>query len=70
VKQACADLGVDPARSVVIGDIGSDVDAAAAAGAAGVLIPTPETRAGEIAAAGCVAATLGDAVAHILRGEW
>ncbi len=34
VKQACADLGVDPDRCVVVGDIGSDVEAAAAGGRA------------------------------------
>jgi HAD superfamily hydrolase (TIGR01662 family) len=48
VKDACAELGVEPARCVVVGDIGSDVEAAAAAGATGVLVPTPQTRAEEV----------------------
>ena len=51
VKAACAELGVDPARCVVIGDIGADVDAAAAAGAVGILVPTPVTRRAEVEAA-------------------
>ena len=39
VRQAAAELGVDPADCVVIGDIGSDVAAAHAAGARAVLVP-------------------------------
>ena len=49
VKAACAELDVDPARCVVIGDIGADVEAAAAAGAVGILVPTPVTRRAEVA---------------------
>lgn len=49
---AAADaLGVPPARCVLIGDIGADVDAALAAGARPVLVPTAATRAEEIDAA-------------------
>ncbi|MBF6435392.1 HAD family hydrolase [Nocardia cyriacigeorgica] len=44
---AAAELGVDPSRCVVIGDIGSDIEAALAAGARAVLVPTPRTRATE-----------------------
>ena len=54
-----------PDQCVVIGDIGADVDAALAAGARAVLVPTPETRVAEIDRAGLLAAvapTLGDAV--------
>ncbi|WP_434097303.1 HAD-IIIA family hydrolase [Streptomyces pharetrae] len=51
VLAACARLGADPSRSVVIGDIGADVAAARAAGARGVLVPTPVTRPEETAAA-------------------
>jgi HAD superfamily hydrolase (TIGR01662 family) len=70
VKTACADLEVDPARCVVIGDIGADVDAATAAGAVGILVPTPVTRAAEVAAAGRRAATLTAAVDDVLAGRW
>ena len=70
VDQACADLGVDPARAVVIGDIGADVEAAVAAGAVGMLVPTPDTRPAEVAAAPLVARTLADAVDRILEGAW
>lgn len=48
VTGAAAALGVDPARCVVVGDIGADVDAAVAAGARAVLVPTPVTRAEEV----------------------
>lgn len=68
VLRAAAALGVAPDRVAVIGDIGADVEAAAAAGAQGVLVPTPRTRAEEIAAASRVAATLGEAVALLLGG--
>ncbi|WP_236670533.1 HAD-IIIA family hydrolase [Streptomyces sp. 7-21] len=51
VLAACARLGVPPHRTVVIGDIAADQAAARAAGARGVLVPAPATRAGEIRAA-------------------
>ncbi|WP_346621307.1 HAD-IIIA family hydrolase [Blastococcus montanus] len=70
VKAACAELGVDPARCVVVGDIGADVEAAAAAGAAGLMVPTPVTRREEIAAAERVLPTLPDAVDAVLDGRW
>jgi HAD superfamily hydrolase (TIGR01662 family) len=62
VLQAAADLGVAPHEVVVVGDIGADVQAAAAAGARGVLVPTAQTRADEVAAAPLVAADLAEAV--------
>jgi len=66
---AAADaLGVDPARTVVIGDIAADLGAADAAGGAGVLVPTPVTRADEVAAAAHTAPTLLDAVRLVLAG--
>ena len=40
---------------LVVGDIGADVAAARAAGAASVLVPTPVTRPEEVADAPCVA---------------
>ena len=70
VKDACTALGVDPARCVVVGDIGADVDAATAAGAVGVLVPTPVTRRAEVAAAPRAAETLAAAVDDVLWGRW
>ena len=70
VKAACAELDVDPARCVVIGDIGADVEAAAAAGAVGIMVPTPVTRKAEIDAAPRVLATLTEAVDVVLGGCW
>jgi HAD superfamily hydrolase (TIGR01662 family) len=70
VKDACADLGLDPARCVVIGDIAADVDAATAAGAVGILVPTPVTRRSEVAAAPHTAPSLPAAVDDVLAGAW
>ncbi|MGY1773637.1 HAD-IIIA family hydrolase [Blastococcus sp. SYSU D00813] len=70
VKAACAELGVEPARCVVIGDIAADVDAAEAAGAVGIMVPTPVTRRSEVAAARHVSATLTEAVDGVLAGQW
>jgi HAD superfamily hydrolase (TIGR01662 family) len=70
VEAACAELDVDPARTVVVGDIGADVEAAAAAGASGILVPTPVTRRQEVAAAPRRAATLPAAVGDVLAGRW
>ncbi|MGO2180553.1 D-glycero-alpha-D-manno-heptose-1,7-bisphosphate 7-phosphatase, partial [Cellulosimicrobium funkei] len=62
VLAAAADLGVEPWRCAVVGDIGADVGAALAAGATPVLVPTPVTRAEEVAAAPCVVPDLAAAV--------
>jgi histidinol-phosphate phosphatase family protein len=70
VKQALAEAGVAPARAVMIGDIGSDLAAAGAAGVAGVLVPTRQTLPDEVAAAETVATTLPAAVDAVLRGAW
>jgi HAD superfamily hydrolase (TIGR01662 family) len=70
VKAACAELDVEPARCVVIGDIGADIEAAEAAGAVGILVPTPVTRRAEVAAAGRRAETLPAAVDGVLAGRW
>jgi histidinol-phosphate phosphatase family protein len=70
VKAACAELDVDPARCVVIGDIGADVEAAAAAGAVGMMVPTPVTRDDEIAAADRVLSSVTEAVDVVLDGCW
>jgi D-glycero-D-manno-heptose 1,7-bisphosphate phosphatase len=62
VLDAARRLGVDPADCAVVGDIGADLGAARAAGAVGVLVPTPATRAEEVAAAELVATDLLDAL--------
>jgi HAD superfamily hydrolase (TIGR01662 family) len=70
VRDACAELGVDPARCVVVGDVAADVEAGEAAGAVGILVPTPVTRREEVAAAARRAATLADAVDDVLAGRY
>jgi histidinol-phosphate phosphatase family protein len=69
IEAAAGALGVEVAGCVVIGDIGADVEAARAAGARGVLVPTPVTRAEEVAAAPEVAADLLSAVELVLGSE-
>jgi histidinol phosphatase-like enzyme len=68
VLRAAAELGVAPERCAVVGDIGGDVEAARAAGAVGILVPTPVTRRDEITAAPIVAGDLATAVDIILGG--
>ncbi|HEX3623623.1 MAG TPA: HAD family hydrolase [Acidimicrobiales bacterium] len=68
VLAAAAALGVSPAACVLIGDIGADVEAARAAGASAVLVPTPATRRQEVVAADVVADTLEEAVDLVLAG--
>ncbi|MBB5960255.1 histidinol-phosphate phosphatase family protein [Saccharothrix tamanrassetensis] len=65
VLAACEALDVEPSRTVVIGDIGADVDAARAAGASSVLVPTPRTLRAEIDQAPCVAKDLAGALEAI-----
>jgi HAD superfamily hydrolase (TIGR01662 family) len=69
VLRAADELGVAPERCAVIGDIGADVDAARAAGAGAVLVPTPVTRSEEVAAAPVVRSDLLSAVRHLLGTE-
>jgi HAD superfamily hydrolase (TIGR01662 family) len=69
VEAAAAALGTTADRCVVVGDIGRDMAAAGAAGAAGVLVPTDVTRPAEVAAAPAVAGDLAGAVALILRRQ-
>lgn len=66
VYEVAEKLGVDPASCVVIGDIGSDIEAARAAGARGILVPTQRTRIEEVEAAPEVASDLGTAVDLLL----
>jgi HAD superfamily hydrolase (TIGR01662 family) len=68
IEAAAHALGVAPQDCVVIGDIGADVEAARAAGARAILIPTAITRIEEIAAAPLVARDLSHAV-ELLLGE-
>ncbi len=68
VYKAAAELDVDPARCAVVGDIGSDIEAARAAGGRGILVPTERTLPEEIEAAPEVAPNLGAAV-DLLLGE-
>ncbi|MCD4532567.1 HAD-IIIA family hydrolase [Nocardioides sp. cx-169] len=70
LKRACEETGVDPGRAVMIGDIGADVEAAAAAGVSAVLVPTASTRAEEVAAAYRVAPSFATAVSSVMAGEW
>ncbi|HWC27149.1 MAG TPA: HAD-IIIA family hydrolase [Solirubrobacteraceae bacterium] len=69
VLGAAARLGVAPVECAVIGDIGADVEAARAAGARGVLVPTPVTRAQEVRAAPEVAPDLASAVELLIGGR-
>jgi HAD superfamily hydrolase (TIGR01662 family) len=66
ILQAAETLGVDPADCVVIGDIGADVEAAKAAGARAILVPTKATRREEVEAAPEVARDLQRAVDLVL----
>lgn len=68
VLSACSRLGLDPADVVVIGDIGADMGAAAAAGARGVLVPTDVTLDEEIDDAPAVARDLAEAVGLLWAG--
>jgi HAD superfamily hydrolase (TIGR01662 family) len=66
--QAARELGVVPGDVAFVGDIGSDMEAAAAAGARGVLVPTALTRLGEILDAPALAPDLLCAVRLLLGG--
>jgi HAD superfamily hydrolase (TIGR01662 family) len=68
VQRAAARLGIEPGQCAVIGDIGGDVDAAAAAGARSVLVPTVLTRTDEVARAAVVAPDVLRAVDYVLAG--
>ncbi|MFC7532886.1 HAD-IIIA family hydrolase [Actinoplanes sp. GCM10030250] len=66
VLAAAAALGTTPGRCVVVGDIGRDMEAALAAGATGILVPTDVTLAAEVAAGPHRAADLPAAAGLIL----
>ena len=67
VLGAASKLGVPPERCAVIGDIGRDVEAAEAAGAVGVLVPTSQTRSEEVRRARHLAPDL-EAAVDLLMG--
>jgi histidinol-phosphate phosphatase family protein len=69
VRRAAAELGIDPSRCAVVGDIGADVEAAEAAGARAVLVPTPRTLSDEIDSASEVAPDLLTAVELLIGIE-
>jgi histidinol-phosphate phosphatase family protein len=62
VLRAAAELGLLPAECAVVGDIGSDVGTAVAAGARSVLVPSEVTSREELFAAPVVASTLDEVV--------
>jgi histidinol-phosphate phosphatase family protein len=66
VLRAARELGVEPSRCAVVGDIASDLGAACAAGARGILVPTPETRPEEVEDAVEVAVDLPAAVRRLM----
>jgi histidinol-phosphate phosphatase family protein len=66
VVRALALLGLPAIRAAMVGDIGGDVAAAAAAGVRGILVPTARTRPEEVARAPERVATLGEAVDRLL----
>ncbi|HLV71234.1 MAG TPA: HAD-IIIA family hydrolase [Vulgatibacteraceae bacterium] len=69
IERAARRLGALPSDCAVIGDVGGDVEAAAAAGARGILVPTGRTRPAEIARAPETAPTLRAAVDLLLGGR-
>jgi D-glycero-D-manno-heptose 1,7-bisphosphate phosphatase len=69
VHSACRKLGIGESEAALIGDIGADVRAAEAAGATGVLVPTPVTRAEEVTDARLVAQDLAGAVLLLQEGR-
>ncbi|GAA0531046.1 haloacid dehalogenase [Saccharopolyspora subtropica] len=71
VQRAAAQLDVPASRCVVIGDTGADVEAALAAGARAILVPTGRTRPAEITRAVCdaeIAPSVWAAVELVLGG--
>lgn len=68
ITSALRQVGCAPGDCVVVGDIGSDIDAAFGAGTRAILVPTAVTRRAEIVRAPVVAANLDAAVGIILRG--
>lgn len=68
VERAAEELGVDVTQTCVVGDIGTDVEAALSVGASAILVPNETTLEEDVAAAPVVAATLLEA-AHVITGR-
>ncbi|WP_327091877.1 HAD-IIIA family hydrolase [Nonomuraea sp. NBC_01738] len=66
VIRAAAILDVSPRDCLLVGDLGKDMDAARAAGARGILVPTGATRRAEIDRAEETAGDLGDVAERVL----
>jgi histidinol-phosphate phosphatase family protein len=66
VRAAADALGVDVGACVLIGDVAADVQAARAAGATGVLVPTPATRTEDLRSTRLVFPDIGAAVDEVL----
>ncbi|GIF04790.1 HAD-IIIA family hydrolase [Actinoplanes siamensis] len=69
IRAAAEALGTTAQRCVVVGDIGRDMTAALAAGAAGILVPTPVTLPAEVDDAPTVVGTVEAAADLILDRE-
>jgi len=67
IRAACTQVEVPADRCVMVGDIGSDVQAAARAGARGILVPAPATSAADVLDAAVVKPSLLGAVTEILH---
>jgi histidinol-phosphate phosphatase family protein len=67
IRAAAAKFGVSTSNCVLVGDVGNDVEAARAAGAHAILVPTSVTRPQEVLAAPLVARSLLEAVELVLR---
>jgi histidinol-phosphate phosphatase family protein len=70
ITAAAESLGVNPRHCVVIGDIGSDVEAAKGGGGRASFVPTAQTRRREVAASSHVARDLRHAVEIALRPQF
>ena len=68
--RALDEIGVDPGRCVLVGDIATDVQAAEAAGCVGMLVPAPQTSPEDVAGAAIVHRDLDAAVTAMLGGRW
>ncbi|MGH9105079.1 MAG: D-glycero-alpha-D-manno-heptose-1,7-bisphosphate 7-phosphatase [Acidimicrobiales bacterium] len=68
VRRAAERLGVSPSRCALIGDTGADVEAALAAGAWPVLVPSAQTRPEEVERAPLVASDLLGAAGFVIGG--
>ena len=69
VLEAARRLGVPPSQCVVVGDVGSDVEAARLAGARAILVPTSKTMSREVAGTAEVAHDLASVVDRVVGGR-